>query len=690
MKEKFSSIWRVAFTLLLVLSMGLTSLLSGTSPALAAPAPSLATAGNYAVLAGTTITNTGTTVVIGGDIGVAPGSAYTGFPPGTVLAPNIIHPGNDAATIQAQSDLTAAYLSAAGQPITADLSGTDLGLVAPLVPGVYRFTSSAQLTGTLHLNDATANDVWIFQIGSSLTTASNSAVIFDNGFGQNCNVFWQVGSSATLGTSSAMVGNILALTTITMNTGATLAGRALARNGAVNLASNPITVCNLCNPILLAPPALPDGILGVAYPLVAGTSTISATGGLAPYTFNVILGTLPTGLTLNPGTGVVGGMPLAAGTFTFTVQATDSAMPVHCLGSRIYTIVINTAVCGPITLTPTVLPAGTPGLAYTQAITAAGGTAPYTYSVTFGSLPPGMVLSTLGTISGIPTTGGSYTFTVTATDSGGPPNCLGAQIYTLIVIGGPCPPITLALTSLRGSIAVSSVTNFSLTASGGQHPYLFFVTSGSLPPGLTLSRGGTISGIPTTIGNYSFTIRALDLNGCLGSTLFKINITEVPQPGTTHGSSMINTAPPSSPTSVGGVTPPAPPIALAKFLFVSACVEIQGNSDKVTVCLKNTTADPQKLVAKLLSNNVVIGQKTFELSPNAQLCDSWVVEAAQKGNYRVNIDGVVEKEVSVCPGGSSGPATSSSDWLLYVVIALIVIGVIGLLVYYLMSRRQKA
>ena len=239
MKDIFSSIWRVAFTLVLVLSMGLTSLLSVTSPALAATVPPLGTAGNYAVLAGTTITNTGTTAIVGGDVGVAPLSAITGFPPGTVLLPNIKHPGNDAPTQQAKIDLITAYNDAAGQGPATTLTG-DLGGQV-LTAGVYTYPSSAGLTGTLTLTGS-ATDIWIFQIGSTLTTATDSRVVFTGG-GLPCNVFWQVGTSATFGTNSDISGNVLALVSITMNTGAKLAGRALARNGAVTLDTNAITVC---------------------------------------------------------------------------------------------------------------------------------------------------------------------------------------------------------------------------------------------------------------------------------------------------------------------------------------------------------------------------------------------------------------------------------------------------------------
>ncbi len=190
----------------------------------------LGTAGNFAVLAGTTVTNTGSTVINGGDVGVSPGTAITGFPPGTITPPYTMQAGN-AVALQAQSDLTTAYNTAAGLSPTKDLTGQDLGGMT-LTPGVYSFSSSAQLTGTLTLNDlGNPNAQFVFQIGSTLTTASNSSVVTINGGSMpGCTVFWQVGSSATLGTGTAFEGHILALTSITMTTGATiLDGSALAR-----------------------------------------------------------------------------------------------------------------------------------------------------------------------------------------------------------------------------------------------------------------------------------------------------------------------------------------------------------------------------------------------------------------------------------------------------------------------------
>jgi type VI secretion system secreted protein VgrG len=217
-------------------------------PAYGQTAPSLGTAQSFAVLAGSTVTNTGASVITG-DLGVSPGSAVTGFPPGVVIG-GTIHAA-DALALSAQNSNTTAYNILAGQPCTADLTGQDLGGLT-LTPGVYCFSSSAQLTGTLVLNaQGNAAAVFIFKIGSTLTTASNSLVQVING-GSNCNVFWQVGSSATLGTGTTFSGNILALTSITLTTGARVSGRALAQNGAVTLDTNTIdsTACGAAVPTL--------------------------------------------------------------------------------------------------------------------------------------------------------------------------------------------------------------------------------------------------------------------------------------------------------------------------------------------------------------------------------------------------------------------------------------------------------
>ena len=205
---------------------------------LAAPARGLGSAANFQVLGGSTVTNTGATVVAG-ELGTSPGTTITGFPPGIVTEGGKTHMG-DALALQAQNDVTLAYNSSAGQPCNTHLAGQELG-GQTLTPDVYCFSSLAQLTGQL-VFDAQGNAaaVWIIQIPGGLSTASNSSVIVTNGGGV-CNVFWIVGESATIGAGSAFAGNVLALTSITMATGASLSGRAFARNGAVTLDSNNIS-----------------------------------------------------------------------------------------------------------------------------------------------------------------------------------------------------------------------------------------------------------------------------------------------------------------------------------------------------------------------------------------------------------------------------------------------------------------
>lgn len=208
----------------------------------AAPKPSphpvdLGSAAKFAVLAGQTVTNTGLTI-INGDLGVWPGSAVTGFGPGEVNG--TIHAG-DVPAQHAQASLTIAYDDAAARTtgvvgVAGDLGGQTLG------PGLYKSTSTLAITGDLTLDaEGNKNAVFIFQIASGLTVGSTSGVVLSGG-AQAANVFWQVGSSATLGTGSYLKGTILALTSISLATGATLDGRALARNGEVTLQANVITV----------------------------------------------------------------------------------------------------------------------------------------------------------------------------------------------------------------------------------------------------------------------------------------------------------------------------------------------------------------------------------------------------------------------------------------------------------------
>jgi hypothetical protein len=196
---------------------------------------SIGTTSGFAILAGSTVTNTGATAITG-DLGVSPGAAVTGFPPGTVSG--TIHAG-DATAATAQSDLTVAYNDAAGRTTGANSVSGDL-TVLTLAPGLYKSTSSLGITGTVTLTGlGNPNAVFIIQMATTLTTGAGSHIILSGG-AQAKNIIWQVGTSATLGTNSVFQGTILADQSITLNTGAQMTGRAMARVGAVTLDTNAV------------------------------------------------------------------------------------------------------------------------------------------------------------------------------------------------------------------------------------------------------------------------------------------------------------------------------------------------------------------------------------------------------------------------------------------------------------------
>jgi hypothetical protein len=315
---------RGAAALALVVGVGLAALPAASASAdVTINGPiDLGTATPFGVLGASTVTNTGPSNITG-DLGLSPGTSITGFPPGIVLG---TVEATTAVATQAQADLTTAYNVAASlTPTTTGLSDL-VGL--SLTPGVYS-GPTLSLSGDLTLA-GTAQSVWVFQTDSTLVTASASRILLTGG-ATACNVFWKVSSSATLGTASQFVGTVMANQSITANTSATVQGRLLADNGAVTLDSNVIPTITSGAPTATA-------AVGTPY-----TSTITASGTPAA-SFRVSAGSLPTGLTLDATTGLISGTPTSAGSYTFTVTASNGVAPDT---SAAYTVTVAAAAAVP-------------------------------------------------------------------------------------------------------------------------------------------------------------------------------------------------------------------------------------------------------------------------------------------------------------------------------------------------------
>ncbi|MBK4348942.1 ice-binding family protein [Lacisediminihabitans changchengi] len=307
----------------IVVSLGVAlaviALPSAATAATVADGPiNLGSATPFGVLAGSAVTNTGPTIV-NGELGVSPGTAISGFPPGTS---GIVHP-TDSVAQQAKADLLTAYNVAASLTPTTQGLGDLAGL--SLTPGVYS-GGELSLNGTLTLA-GTATSVWVFQAASTLITGSASHVVLTGG-ASACNVFWKVGSSATLASATDFVGTVMAQQSITAVTGATVQGRLLASTGAVTLDTNVITTPTACadaTGTLISSSDSPEVTSAAPTDATVGTPysfTLVSSGTPAP-SYVISSGALPAGLSLDSATGVISGTPTTAGTATFTVTASN-------------------------------------------------------------------------------------------------------------------------------------------------------------------------------------------------------------------------------------------------------------------------------------------------------------------------------------------------------------------------------
>jgi hypothetical protein len=287
--------------------------------------------------------------------------------------------------------------------------------------------------------------------------------------------------------------------------------------------------------------SLPNGTVGTAY-----SQTLTASGGVTPYTWTLTAGALPAGLTLSS-SGTISGTPTAAGKANFSVKVTDSSTPTAQSVSQPFSITITG-----LTITTRNLPNGVAGTAYSQTLTASGGITPLTWTLTAGALPAGLTLSSSGTISGTPTAAGKASFTVKVTDSSTPKPQTVSRPFSISIAG-----LTITTIYLPNGM-VGTAYSQTLTASGGVTPYTWTLTAGALPAGLTLSSSGTISGTPTATGTANFTVKVTDsstptpqtASRPLSITITGLTITTLYLP-----SGLVGTAYSQTLAAIGGITP---------------------------------------------------------------------------------------------------------------------------------------
>ena len=411
---------------------------------------------------------------------------------------------------------TATFAVTAGS-LPAGLSLSTAGIVSgtPTAAGTSTFTITA--TDSLGATGARGLSMVVNPPVSILTSVLPNSTVGKGGYQQ---VMAAIGGTGTI--SYAVSGGALP-DGLALSTGGVLNGTPTAA-GTFNLtltatdsvgatASRSYTV-QIGSPLNFTTTSMPNWTVGKPF-----SQTISATGGTGAVQFALTTGSVPTGFSLSPA-GVLSGTPVAAGTFSFTVAASDN---VGSSNTQSYTIVISPAV----TISGPVLPPWTVGQAgYTQTVSGANGTGAFTMSISTGAIPPGMAFDPVtGILSGTPTTRGNYPFTVTATDSIG---ASASSSFSVFIN----PPVSITTTSLPLWPVGKPGYSQAIGATGGTGALVQTVTSGAVPTGLTLSTSGLLSGTPTVASAFTFTVTATDKVGASASQSYSINITS-PAPSIT-------------------------------------------------------------------------------------------------------------------------------------------------------------
>jgi hypothetical protein len=416
-------------------------------------------------------------------------------------------------------------------------------------------------------------------------------------------------------------------------------------------ASQPLSLSIVNGPLLVTPATLPTGAVNDPYPSTA----LGASGGLPPYTWAITVSSLPAGLNLNSSTGAITGTPTGpSATANFTAQVTDST---NTKATGSFSIMVNPA----LAITSTSLPGATAGTNYSTNLSATGGVTPYNWSISVGSLPTGMNLSG-NTISGIPTTAGTVSFTIKVNDGSG-----GSQSAAVSIVVAPAPLLTVVTTSsnLPQGLVNSSYPATNLSASGGFQPYTSWIVvapgTGILPPGLSLSNSGQITGAPTTAGTYPFTVQVTD--------------SATPTASTAQANLSITVAATTSCTTLTGKES----LLQGDYAFVMNGFDASGNPVFLGgVFVASGAKGPGNITAGTLDMNLVSGVQTglsitsassynLGLDPNANNgyrgCMS-IVTSAGTMNYRFSVDAVGAITANVASDGhivgfdAGGPFTS--------------------------------
>ncbi len=388
------------------------------------------------------------------------------LPPGLRLAAGGIISGTPTASgnysfgVSATDSSSPVQTAAANMTLSVTSASTPLSITSPGLPSA---TSGTVYSGALQASGGNAPYMWTISAGS-----------LPAGLG--------LGSDGIVAGTPAAAGNANFTVTVTDS-----GSPAQSKSAAMSLAvSAPM--------LTIGAATLSAGIAGSSY-----QGAMQANGGTAPYSWTVSAGSLPAGLSLSPG-GVISGTPAISGTGTFTATVTDLSSPVQSKSASMTLAVAPSS----LTITSSSLAAGTVGAVYSGSLQASGGTAPYTWKFS-GTLPAGLSLSAGGVVTGTPTTAGPGNFTAAVTDSGTPAQSAMATISFAVSPSS----LTISSTSLAAG-TVGAVYSGSLQAGGGTAPYMWSISSGSLPAGLTLSAGGNVSGTPTALGTGSFTALVTD------------------------------------------------------------------------------------------------------------------------------------------------------------------------------------